>query len=829
MLKTIIINLIASINCFLLLTACEKNIQKNTNSFIECESLKETSLIKEESYSYFEFKFLVEEFPFYLSNPTNYYREYIKSTTSKKAVSTFRSFPKWTSVGPSNIAGRSLCLGLNPLDTNQIWMGSAGSGLWKSTKGGIGSDAWQYVATGFPVISVSSIAIQANNPNILYIGTGEIYNYEGADGGIHTRTLRGSRGIGILKSLDGGIHWNLSLDWTLNSQTAIWKIIIHPLDPNIVFAATNVGVYKTIDGGNNWMNVLDLPLAMDLIIDHSEPNNLYTAIGGINGTHYGVYKSINEGDTWSLVASPNDTLYNGRIMLANYKKNPKRVIAAYSDNFKTISMLRSKDGFQNNFYLNIKDVCDHQGWYAKCLHIKDDDSSKIIMGGVDLYLDSSGTGNQLFNLLSRRIKIHADFHDIISNPYDPDKIYIATDGGLYRSNDFAQTFYSCNEGFVSAQFYTGNISTISGNLLGGLQDNRSVISNKSNLWKGLHYGDGTYNYFHPKNDSILYISSQYQNLFKSVDGGFSWKELIKPNVTASFVSPFILHPNDPSKIYSGGNHLFISNDSGNTWDTSKLSSTNEYIVALETPFQNKNLIYISTLDLTSRKSHLYISQDGGIQLQSKEEGIPERFIRDICIDPRNSNSLYIALGGTGQPGVMRSTDAALSWFFPVNQYLPDVPFHSIMVDPFDSDILYAACDFGLYVSLNKGNSWYPYNTHSFDLVPVYDIKYSSVENKLILFTHGYGAFSCSLLDKSLVTENSNLYSLEGTINILNELIVIPTHFGIIKNLFLINVEGRMFCLEPTGIGFLTNDLPAGIYFIVSRDPTLNGFKILIIR
>lgn len=110
-------------------------------------------------------------------------------------------------------------------------------------------------------------------------------------------------------------------------------------------------------------------------------------------------------------------------------------------------MLRTTDRFDSiKYYTPIKDVTSYQGWYAKCLHIKDDDSSQLIMGGVDLYIDTTGTGNQLFNLILRRIKIHADMHDIISNPFDANKIYIATDGGLYRSNNFANSFFPCNGG-----------------------------------------------------------------------------------------------------------------------------------------------------------------------------------------------------------------------------------------------------------------------------------------------------------------------------------------------------------------------------------------------
>jgi hypothetical protein len=82
----------------------------------------------------------------------------------------------WEAIGPKNIGGRTLCLAIHPQDTNVLFMGSASGGLWKSTTQGKGVEAWERIETGFPVIGVGAIAIDPQNPNNMYIGTGEVYN-----------------------------------------------------------------------------------------------------------------------------------------------------------------------------------------------------------------------------------------------------------------------------------------------------------------------------------------------------------------------------------------------------------------------------------------------------------------------------------------------------------------------------------------------------------------------------------------------------------------------------------------------------------------------------
>ena len=158
---------------------------------------------------------------------------------------------QWESIGPTNIGGRTLALAIHPENPDILFVGSASGGLWKSTTGGSGLNAWEYVPTGHQVLGVAAIEIDTNDPNTMFIGTGEAYgsseNYPGIG---PVRTTRGSYGIGILKSTDGGLSWTKSLDWSLNQKRAVQKIQINPLRSESIWAATTDGVYKSTDGGD---------------------------------------------------------------------------------------------------------------------------------------------------------------------------------------------------------------------------------------------------------------------------------------------------------------------------------------------------------------------------------------------------------------------------------------------------------------------------------------------------------------------------------------------------------------------------------------------------
>ena len=165
--------------------------------------------------------------------PTNAYYDAWQKWQSNAGLNKRRGEAPWESLGPDNRGGRTLALAINPQNSNTIYAGSASGGLWRSTTGGIGSTAWERVSTGYPVLSVSTIAFHPTDSNIMYIGTGEVYNHQAVGTGAAYRNTRGSAGMGILKSTNGGQTWSISLNWAYNQERGIWMIKVDPQNPSI--------------------------------------------------------------------------------------------------------------------------------------------------------------------------------------------------------------------------------------------------------------------------------------------------------------------------------------------------------------------------------------------------------------------------------------------------------------------------------------------------------------------------------------------------------------------------------------------------------------------
>lgn len=780
-----------------------------------------------ESLNYFDFKVRNESSPLEPEEKDRFYLEFFKYQQNILQGSLkYRSNNAWEALGPFEIAGRSLSLAIHPSDTSEIWVGMAGSGLWKSNTGGIGQNAWHYVQTGYPVQAVPAISIHPKNNKVIYIGTGELYNVTGNEGFVHNRVLRGSRGIGILKSSDGGNSWRLIYDYSRQPNSCIWKICIHPTDPNILYAATTEGVIKSVNDGMDWEWVFTGGIVSDMAIDPVEPEIIYIGVGGIGSSLYGLYKTTDSGKNWIEIESPAGNNRQGRIMVHIHPKSPLKVLAAFADDFYSIGILRTDDGFkQTKYYTKIKDVCEHQGWYAKGLLLKSDDPDKLLMGGVDLYYDSTGSGNKFLNLIRNKVSIHADFHDIISNPLDPDKVYFATDGGVYRSDNFAKTVYSCNSGLLSAQFYNGSVSSLNGNIMGGLQDNGTVLLD-GNQWNWFKFGDGTFCSLSKQNDSTYLLSTQYQNLFISNNKGIHWSTLISANQNAPFVSPFIVHPLNEDIIVSGGNSLLISNDGGAKFITAESFSSDTRILALAFNLNNSSSLFYSSLDVQSDLTALHrmnIHSLSSTVVAGQWEG---RIIRDLTFSEIDLSLGFLALGGYGNPGIMISRDSGNSFKYSLNESLPDVPFHAVLSDPKNPSIVYAGCDLGLFVSRDYGDSWESYNTHSYDLVPVYDLQYSQQADRIIIFSHGFGMFSCKRLELPITNNKNEIIVQEVYVYSRNKFIQkikIPENC----NPILTDIQGLNLPLQFDGNRLDLGIVQSGVYFLSLNDKNRKCYQFFI--
>lgn len=718
-----------------------------------------------------------------------YFKAFEYSSTQLANMEDFAEVGSWTSIGPNNIGGRSNAIAINPIDTSIVYIGSASGGLWKSTSGGIGASAWTVVNTGFPGLAVSAIVIDSVNPNVMYIGTGENYGYQYSNYGLDIRTTRGMYGIGILKTTNGGLNWIKSLDWSYNNQRGVWDIVLNPKNPNVVYAATSEGIYKTINGGNSWYQLLGYKMVIDLMINPVDTGVLYASIGNLlsnsplSTAEVGIFKSTNSGLNWTKLTGGLPAIWTGKATLDMYKGNPNYLYANIANDPPAntyVGYYKSTNAGLNWTVGSTSVPSGNQGWYNQGHIVKSNDPNSILVGTLNV--EKSTNGGVSFSTKSSWSAwntgatppgqpegpsnfVHADVHYFASNPKDPNKIYIAADGGLYRTNDFGNTFYSCNGGYVTSQFYAslGNSNTDSIFCIGGLQDNRSAFYQGTTAWYKTFSGDGTCSQVNSQNPAICYTAYHNGSISKSENGGINWNGDINSPPGAypetgnetnyCFNTPYVCCISNPNILYIGGVSVYKSINAGLDWQTQFTFPGGSKALSIAVSSTSTDTAYIGVLPGTSSNAAVYRTTNGGTNWVDVSGGmIPNRYPTRVHVNRYFSKEVYVTFGGFGTAHVLKSTNAGLNWTN-ITSNLPDVPTHSIVVDPVYPQNIYVGNDLGVYVSTNGGTNWFEYK-NGMPYALVFDLTLVNVSRKLRATTHGNGVWDRKLIANPLPVQNN---------------------------------------------------------------------------
>lgn len=772
----------------------------------------------------------------------------------------------WNTMGPTNIGGRTLSFAIHPVNTDTVFAGSASGGLWKSTTGGVGLNAWEYISTGFPVLGVGAIAIDPSNPEVLFIGTGENYGSDVSMPGIGPiRTTRGSYGIGILKSTDGGNSWEKSLDWSLNQRTAVQKIQVNPLRSETIWAATTEGGYRSRDGGSSWVKVHDVVMATDVVIDPSDTSTVFFANGGMGSLGHGIYRTENAGlsfEKLGLASSGGPSTFLGKVILDISKTNPNIIMASIGSSNGSISgsersktwLMKSEDG-GDTWTVSSSSInySSFQGWYSHSVAINPFNPNEVFTTGQPQVLfKSTNGGPNLDTIFAARSSEFlpdiasnvypnlinwADHHEIVYHPKDPSIIYFLNDGGIFRTTDGGITLENCNSGYQTVQFYNGvSNSDINENLfLGGLQDNNSIIYEGDLAWRRGWAGDGGWTALNQNNNNIAFLSAQFGQAVASFDlftssqfGDRSFRPSfdVFPTQTANFITPMILSPADNTTAYMAGEIIFKTTNNGLSWNATNggLALDGNAMSAMAGSHQDADLIYVASSPKVTRPN-LYRTENGGDSWIKITGTLPDRFPTDIAVDPTNDDILYVTFGGFGTSHVFKSSDKGENWN-DIGGGLPDIPTWSVTVDPKFPNHIYVGNEIGVYQSLNGGSTWEDISTNLPDAVFAMDLVISKSNRTLRLATHGNGAYETNLPQSSSIETGSEIPGVielgNNYPNPFNPSTVIP--YELSKKSFvalrIYDVSGKLIKTlvnREQGVGeffvlFDASGLPSGTYF-----------------
>lgn len=747
----------------------------------------------------------------------------------------------WEPIGPKNFGGRTLALCFNPVNPETIFAGSASGGLWRTYSEGTGVQAWHQVATGFPVLGIAAIAINPQDTNEMYIGTGEVYNDQNTGTGFAIRTTRGTYGIGILKSVDGGITWSKSLDWQYDELKGIQDIIINPLRPATLFAATTEGTYRSYDSGQNWSLIHNIRMGTDLLMMPNDTSIVFVAAGNSFSNNPGIYRSADGGTTFTQMTNGVPMFYSGKAMIDVCASDPDILVASIGEQLSGLGLYRSEDGGFNWFQANPTDFQVHQGWFSHDVLIKPSDPDIVIAAGMEVFKSDDGgfTLNQksYWDLWDFDLTVvggsegppdyvHADVHRLYSHPQNDDIVYLATDGGVFRSYDSGETFEACNGGYQTQQFYANFSSSSTDTLfaIGGLQDNATAVYEGNDGWRRVIGGDGLSTAIDPNDDQIVYGSSQYLNLRRSDDKAQSFNSISVPgngsNPFTNFAGPFVLCPSDPTILYGGRDKVYKSTNSGQSWFATNNNNVldGNAVLAIEVADNNENLVYASTAPVIVPDAGLFKTINGGLTWTNVTAGIPNRYIMDMLIDHTNNNTVFAVVSGFGTPHLFKTINGGTTWNAFGNG-LPDVPVNTIAMDPLNNLIMYLGSDIGIYYSIDGGLNWIAFNDGLIDGTFVMDISISPLNRKLRLATHGKGVFERDMLPVTItgLDETAEQFEIEtGPNPATNYIDVIFYDLTGVKNLTVYDCSGKTIMkLKESGDKCRINleGIASGKYFI----------------
>ncbi|MBK8130922.1 MAG: T9SS type A sorting domain-containing protein [bacterium] len=659
----------------------------------------------------------------------------------------------WTSIGPSNFAGRILDIAWHPTNTNIIYVGSASGGLWKTTDGGA---TWAPLTDDLPSLAIGSVELDPANPNIIYIGTGE--------GSFNVDAVFGA---GVFKSTDGGATWSTTgLSWTQSQNRAVNKIIVDPTNSQIVYAACNSsvgGIYKSTNGGSTW-TLYHTGDVKDLEMHPDSASVLYCANGYPWGTtNNGIYKSTNGGVTWTQLTSGLPSGSNhGRVDLAISPSSPSTVYAGISQTISNGAGLygiykTTNSGGTWTVQATTPNMYSGQGWYNLVIAVHPTDPNQVWSSGLDAYKSTNGgvawTRMTFWSYSEGNAQYaHADHHALAYMPGNPNTLIVGTDGGLFKSTNGGTSWVGLNNGLVTYQYYAICNDNLQADVAyGGTQDNGTNKYNNSNTHTRPLGGDGGYCNVDFTNSSNVYGTTQRGNHYKSTNGGSSFTS-IQNGISGqgAWVTPRVMDPTNANILYTGTNLVYKTTNGGASWTAISTALDASTISHLAVAPSNPQTIYVAYEGYDGK---IFKTNDGGTNWVNIETGVPERYPTHVVVDPANHNVVYVTVSGYGSGHVYKSTNGGTSWSNS-STGLPDIPVNCMVIDQSNGNKMYVGTDLGVYYSDDAGASWSDFSVGLPNVVVDFLALHPST-GVLRAGTHGRGLWQTETSAPELVVQTPN--------------------------------------------------------------------------
>ena len=566
------------------------------------------------------------------------------------------------------------------------------------------------------------------------------------------------------------------------------------------------------------------------------------ACGNFSSPGHGIYKSINGGSNWQQITSNLPTVYDGKIQLGLAPSDPNIIYASVGNGFSQAAgatwLCKSNDFGTNWNVRNTTDYSQWQGWFSHDVAVHPTNPDELIAIGIKAWRSTdSGNTLTLVGGSGSSSYVHSDIHDVIYDPTNPNIVFLASDGGISRSDDGGLTWSTRVGGYETLQFYNGTSTSQNDTnfFVGGLQDNGTIRYSGSLSWSYIYGGDGSCTAIDPNNDNIFYVSSQRLNMRRTTNGGVNFPGMNWPGVhstTTSFIAPFVVAPSNGQVVYSGSTKIGKSTNTALSWTAINSNSPldGNPILSMEVAPQNDSVLYAGTAPYNGNRGHIFVTQDGN-SFTDVTGNLPDRYPMDITVDPSNPAVAYVVFSGFGSGHVFKTTNYGNNWT-DISDNLPDVPTNAVIVDPLFPNHIYIGNDLGVYASTIGGTNWISYQDGLPTATMIFDLKISNGNRKLRAATHGNSAYQRNLLQAPVAVNSVNKTTINFKVHpnpaVNSASIQFENKQTQKVQLDLLDVQGRVLKtlrnqsfnkgIQTTNIDL--TEIPSGIYFVrlTSEDP-----------
>ncbi|WP_084426775.1 VPS10 domain-containing protein [Aequorivita capsosiphonis] len=706
----------------------------------------------------------------------------------------------WEELGPTSWSatsgwnpgvGRITGLSIEQSNTDHMIVGANTGGVWKTTDG---AQTWTPLNDYFSNLSVYSVTIDPTNADTYFFG---------------------SRSGKIFKSTDAGATWNL-LGTAGNS--VVNKIVVNPANPDMIFATSeNAGIYKSMDAGVTWAKINSDSRGYDV---EFMPGDLSVVYASGSGFH----KSIDGGATFTTIGG----FGSGSKMIGVSEADASVVYVLEASNGRFGGFYSSDDSGDSftklnhvgkNYFGYSTTANDNNGQAPRdmAIAVNPTDINEVHIAGILTWRSMNGgtsftcTADWIpGSAASQNIGYcHADVDDLM---FQGTSLFAITDGGIFKAADTgnltADYYEDLTNGLGIRQFYKIGVSQTPDVIIsGGAQDNGTSFYTEATGWKDWLGADGMESFIDKSNPDILYGTSQYGSLYRSMNGGTTYINLNLPGSgSGNWVTPFEQDPVLESTIYVGYNYVYKSGNRGGSWVPISQNFVGN-LDNLKIAPSNNEVMY------ASRGAFMYKTDDGGAtdweQLPS-----PGGSINSIAIHPTNPNKVAVAVNGASRVAV--SEDGGATWIS-YKKNLPNFSSLAVIWDDNGKDGLYLGMDYGIFYIDNTFTDWQPFNNLLPNvMVNEFDINKST--NTLYAGTYGRGLWASPLVEgtagiNDVLSGNVSIYPNPATSEIT---IALPK--AINAEIRIFDISGKLLVFEAQALintkhSVNVSSLSSGAYFV----------------